>query len=554
MNNDQNGRADDTLLAALHQMIRDGKHTGAIRKLRSQLKHHPDDTAARYLLGVACFQSGKPEDALSAFEQVRAARPDIPELRTNLGAALAAVGRVEDAIHVLQEALDTRPHDQGALDNLVRAYLELGDRDAALTTSQKRIQTNPTDPEGYFLRGNVHLQADHLDRAGADFEKARDLDPDDPRYPFNHGFTCYMAGRERDAVRAFQTFCKIDRKNAALYTYQNARALFQRARSLALQNQRLRRGAPPNGIIGVSPQMEDLFEILDRVAPRDVTVLIRGESGTGKELFARALHDGSARSTGPFVPFNVAAVPDDLLESELFGHKKGAFTGATQDQPGLFETASGGTLFLDEIAEMSPRAQAKVLRALEERKIRRLGDRKEIAIDVRLVAATHQNLVQRVQDGTFRNDLYYRLKVVELFIPPLRDRMEDLPPLARHFLDQQAQRHGIPVHSIDPAALTRLNVYTWPGNIRELRNAIEHAVIMARGETLAENDFPPEIVPENRPEARRIALAQNSPKAEKARILKALEETHWHKGRAAERLDISRRHLYRLMDKYGIKE
>ena len=298
--------------------------------------------------------------------------------------------------------------------------------------------------------------------------------------------------------------------------------------------------------------MQDLFEMLERVAPRDVTVLIRGESGTGKELFAEALHKGSSRKAHPFVALNVAAVPDELIESELFGHKKGIFTGATEDRPGLFETASGGTLFLDEISDMSSRAQAKVLRALEERKVRRLGERKEISIDVRLVTATNQNLVQRVESGDFRTDLYHRLKVIELYIPPLRERPVDILPLARHFLDEHAKQHKIQVHAIEDEAADRLEGYGWPGNVRELRNAIEHAVIMARRESVTEDDLPAEVVPENRCAGHPAKALAIDPQTEKARIVKALEACRWHRGKAAELLGVSRRHIYRLMEKYGI--
>jgi DNA-binding NtrC family response regulator len=296
--------------------------------------------------------------------------------------------------------------------------------------------------------------------------------------------------------------------------------------------------------------MEDLYEMIERVSPRATTVLIRGESGTGKELCARAIHQLSGRR-GPFIPFNVAAVPDDLLESELFGHTKGAFTGASQERKGLFETSSGGTLFLDEIAEMSPSAQAKILRALEERKIRRIGDSEEIAIDVRLVSATHRDLYQRVQEGTFREDLYYRLKVVELRIPPLRDRQEDIEVLADHFLADLSK--DSPIEGFDPVALSRLKAYNWPGNVRELRNAIEHATIMARNSLITEEDLPPEIVPENLSRPTPSTLPED-PDLQKQEIINALEQAHWHRGEAADLMGLSRRHLYRLIKKHGIAD
>ena len=553
MTTGSNGKSHVAALETARQMIHRGNHASAIRKLRSVLRTESEDAAARYLLGVACFETGKTEDAVAAFELAQAAHPDIPELQTNLGAAYASVGRWEDAIRVLERVLTTTPDDLRAHDNLIQIYLETGEVDAALNACETRIARAPEDPNGYFLRGNVYLMLGRNADALADYETAIELDPEDPRFHYNHGFASFAAGRGGDAERAFRTFCKLDRKSAALYAYGNAQKLFLRARSLTEQNQRLRSEGDYGGIIGVSPQMQDLFEVLERVAPRDVSVLLYGENGTGKDLFAKALHGRSLRKAGPFVALNVAAMPEELVESELFGHKKGTFSGAMQDQPGLFETASGGTLLLDEIGEMSQRAQAKVLRALEERKIRRIGERKEIEIDVRLVTATNQNLVQKVQEGTFRTDLYHRLKVIELYIPPLRERREDIRPMAQHFLAEHAHRHNLPVHHIESAAMARLETYEWPGNGRELRNAIEHAVIMAHGETITEDDLPVEIVPENRPAPQSRRNLPPDPEAEKARVLQALEDAHWHRGRAAELLGISRRHIYRLMEKYGVE-
>jgi DNA-binding NtrC family response regulator/Flp pilus assembly protein TadD len=552
MTSTTDGHGNGSPLEAVRSLLDQGKHGTVIRKLRSLLKTTPEDTAARYLLGIACFESGQLEAAVAAFEQAWAERSDIPELRTNYGAALARVGRLDDAIRLLGEAMQNNPDDRAACDNLIQAHLEMGDHEWALAECERRIQRYPDDPDGYFLRGNIQLVLGGVRDAAEDFRRAVTQDPDEPRYQYNYGFACYLAGQTKEAEAAFARFYRADRRTAAHYSYGNSQTLFRRARAASLQARRLRTGAAQGAIIGVSPQMQDLFEMLERVAPRDVTVLIRGESGTGKELFAEALHKGSARKDRDFIALNVAAVPDELIESELFGHKKGIFTGATEDRPGLFETASGGTLFLDEISEMSVRAQAKVLRALEERKIRRLGERREIPIDVRLVTATNQNLVRLVESGDFRADLYHRLKVIELYIPPLRERPEDIAPLAAHFLDQHAKRHRISIHGIVPEAAERLESYGWSGNVRELRNAVEHAVIMARGESVTEEDLPAEVVPENRCQGHTPKALPDSPETEKASILTALELCRWHRGKAAEQLGISRRHFYRLMEKHGI--
>ena len=555
MTTGKDGQPREAALAVIQQMIQDGKYSPALRKLRSMLDTHPDDTAARYLMGVASFQSGRAEEALAGVEQVQAARPDIPELRTNMGAAMAAVGRLEDAAQILQKVLNGNPRDIRARDNLVQVYMETGELKQALEVCGARITAFPDDPEGYFLRGNVNLMLGDAESAIQDYQRALDLNPDDPRLHYNLGFAWYSTGHQKEAVAAFQRFSRTDRKVAALHVYGNSQILFRRALALAKQNRRLRSDERRGGIIGISPQMEDLFEMLDRVAPRDITVFIQGETGVGKELFAREIHNSSPRKNGPFVAFNASALPSDLIESELFGYRKGAFTGALQDKYGLFETASGGTLFLDEIGDLSMLAQAKILRALQERKIRRVGDTKEIPIDVRLVTATNKNLLQMVQEGTFRSDLYYRLKVMELYIPPLRERPIDIPVLAEHFLDKYARRHGLSIHAIEPEAMSRLEAHLWPGNVRELENAINSAVVLAgdANESIRDIDLPPEIVPENRPKPCSGRKSVEDPKKERARVLQALEDTRWHRGRAAEQLGISRRHIYRLMEKYGIR-
>lgn len=243
--------------------------------------------------------------------------------------------------------------------------------------------------------------------------------------------------------------------------------------------------APPSPrLLGESQAMAALFESIARVAASDATVLITGESGTGKEVVAQTLHEHSARVSGPFVAVNCAAIPEQLLESELFGHEKGAFTGASAARIGRFERASGGTLFLDEIGDMSMVLQAKLLRALESRQVEPLGAIQSRPIDVRVIAATNQDLSSAMSEGGFREDLYFRLAVVELSLPPLRERPEDIRPLALHFAALQARRYGRPIEAITEAALQRLAAYDWPGNVRELRNVLDRAVLLAVGSTL----------------------------------------------------------------------
>jgi transcriptional regulator with PAS, ATPase and Fis domain len=237
--------------------------------------------------------------------------------------------------------------------------------------------------------------------------------------------------------------------------------------------------------------MRSVYQVIEAVAPSTASVLILGESGTGKELVARALHTKSDRARGPFFALNCAALPKEILENELFGHEKGAFTGSTNEKPGAFEMSSGGTIFLDELAEMSPDIQVKLLRAIETRQVRRLGGKKEITVDIRILAATNKNLQRAIAEGELREDLYYRLAVVEIDLPPLRERAQDIQLLANEFLGRFAQQNGKTITGFDDAAWDWLMSYHWPGNVRELKNAVERAVIMSRGSTIGPSDIIP---------------------------------------------------------------
>ena len=267
-----------------------------------------------------------------------------------------------------------------------------------------------------------------------------------------------------------------------------------RRENLTLRRRIELEGARHGSLLGNSESMGHVRGVIEKVAETDATVLVRGESGTGKELVARELHERSShRRRGAFVAVNCAALPSELIESELFGHEKGAFTGAAARRRGKFEQADGGTLFLDEIGDMSANVQAKLLRALEERRVERLGGNESIPVDVRIVSATHRPLEQEIERGGFRADLFYRLQVVTVEIPPLRDRREDIPQLAQTFARQAAERYGLPERVISPPALRRLVEYTWPGNVRELRNAVERSMILAEGGEVQAKDLPEEI-------------------------------------------------------------
>ena len=306
------------------------------------------------------------------------------------------------------------------------------------------------------------------------------------------------------------------------------------------------------GVIAQSPAMHAVLDLVERVAPTDATLLIQGESGTGKEVIAKAVHHASARAARPFVAVNCGAVPETLLESELFGYMRGAFTGATVNKLGLFEEAHGGTLFLDEIAEMPGALQVKLLRALQSGEVRRLGATRPATIDVRVIAATHGDLAALISQGSFREDLFYRLNVIQMMLPPLRDRREDIPALAEHFLARAAGKLGRARH-LSPEALERLLRYPWPGNVRELENAIERAAILGRRDTIMPEDLPPHVsaglqLGPSPTLPRQTTLAE----AERAHILQTLERFGRNHSGAAEALGIGRTTLWRKLKEYGI--
>jgi DNA-binding NtrC family response regulator len=331
------------------------------------------------------------------------------------------------------------------------------------------------------------------------------------------------------------------------------------AREHALLLERVQRESGFGSLIGSGPAMRRVFETIQKVAETDLTVLVRGESGTGKELVAQALHDRSPRRGRPFVAVNCAAIHRELVESELFGHEKGAFTGADARRAGRFEAADGGTIFLDEIGDMPLATQAKVLRVLEERAVERVGSTKPIPVDVRVVAATHRNLEEDVKRGAFREDLYYRLRVVEVELPPLRDRPEDIPAIADRFLGQLAERLGRPRKALDAAALARLARHPWPGNVRELRNAIEQAAVLSPGEKIEAADLrldesrgAPAALPhagESFGDAKRRAVDH----FEREYLLAALRKHGGNVSRTAEAIGMVRQSLQQKIRELGLR-
>ena len=329
--------------------------------------------------------------------------------------------------------------------------------------------------------------------------------------------------------------------------------------NLQLKRQLHRRYGFAN-MVGQSPGITQVFELIHKVADTDSTVLIQGESGTGKELIAHALHYNSSRRDGPLIPVNCAAIPEELLESELFGHERGAFTHAVRTRLGRFEQANGGSIFLDEISEMSPGLQVKILRVLQDHAFERIGGIKTIRVDIRVIAATHRNLEEQVADNHFREDLYYRLNVIPITVPPLRERLSDLPLLVQHFLTEFSRKRKRPRQRLGPGVMDLLLGYSWPGNVRELENLVERLVILTEGETIEVGDLPEKF--QAKAAAAQTALVELPAEGadlnaavqalERRLILQALERSNWVKSRAARLLYLNRTTLLEKMKRQNI--
>jgi DNA-binding NtrC family response regulator len=318
----------------------------------------------------------------------------------------------------------------------------------------------------------------------------------------------------------------------------------------------LEKGSGFGEFVGTSRAMREVYDLIQSLSSSDASAIITGESGTGKELAARTIHNLSSRSRGPFIAVNSAAIPESLIESEVFGHEKGAFTGAIGVRPGCFELANGGTLFLDEIGEMPLALQPKLLRVLEDGKVRRLGGKQEFAFDVRVIAATNQEPRNAIADGKLREDLYYRLTVFTVHLPPLRDRKEDIPLLAQHFIGEFNRKHNSQVEALRDDAMEMLTAYSWPGNVREFRNVMERALILAKGEWIEMSHLPPYLRNPGSESSSRIVLPLGitAAQAERELILRTLEQTGHNKAEAARQLGLDVKTIRNKLKSYKIEE
>lgn len=342
-------------------------------------------------------------------------------------------------------------------------------------------------------------------------------------------------------------FCP-EKLELILKKIENQRSLI--AENLILR-QELEKRYHLNDIIGKSHSMQKIFEMVRTVAKSNSTVLVQGESGTGKELIARAIHDSSSRKEKPFIAISCAAIPESLLESELFGHERGSFTGAISQRKGKFEMAHNGTLFLDEVGEMNLSTQVHLLRVLQEKEFRRVGGTELVKVDVRIISATNKNIKKLVNEGRFREDLYYRLNVVTIDLPPLRERREDILPIAYHFLKKFSSENHKEVNQFSQEALEFIVKYDWPGNVRQLENAIEHAVVVCKGNTVVLEDLPSEIR-NSKSSPNGHTKLKSIRDIERDHIMGVLESTNWNRSRAAQILGIERATLYNKLRNYGI--
>jgi two-component system response regulator HydG len=443
--------------------------------------------------------------------------------------------------------------EQANLDSLDRIFAREGYRILLARSGQAAVETLRGEPVDVVL---TDLMMPSM--SGQDLLRAVRAVAPDAEVVLMTAYGTVEAAVAAMKDGAYDFLTKPLKRHAVLKSVQQA----IEKRRLVLENKELRArlAGVEQPIVGQSPSLRATLDIIRQAAPSSATVLLLGESGTGKELFARALHEHSPRAQGPFVPINCAAIPETILESELFGYERGAFTGAVQRKEGRIERAQAGTLFLDEVGELTPSVQVKLLRFLQDGQIERLGGTGAIKVDSRVVAATNQALPARVREGKFREDLYYRLNVIQVVLPPLRDRIEDIPLLAEHFVGKYAAKNGKAIHGLTRAAFAALEAYPWPGNVRELEHAVERAVVLSRGAEIDVDDLPESVRSSGVARAAglgsplegrtlSVPLGTTMEEIELRVIRETLRQTKGDKNLAAQLLGIAARTIYRKLDR-----
>jgi len=551
-----------------------GREAEAEISYRRALRRAPGLWEAAHQLGSLAFAHGNFSEAAEAFQSEADAEDDLTlhplgplfggsgrraraQARLYLGLSLRELGQAEAAEAALRQAIALDPGEAlawGVLGDLLMAANRFGEA----AESYRQALKNVADEQGLrSLRNDLGValfRGGDLDEAAAEFKAVLKEKPDDSNALHNLGMLYLKQGLGEELRQDLREFLKADKAEQLLLGL--TRSLVEGARG---QAQAVPEGT---GIIGRSPLIRDVLDLVSRASRGDSNVLVLGPNGSGKELVARAIHKLSPRSQGPFVAVNCAALPEALLESELFGYDKGAFTGAVSAKPGRFELASGGTLFLDEIGDLQPALQVKLLRAVQEKAFERLGGTRTLKPDFRLITATHRDLRKAVLEGRFREDLYYRLFVIPIQLPALRERLEDIPLLAEHFLARFNAREGKRFRGLHPAAMKRLGEHDWPGNVRELENCLERAVAMSDGDWLEPQHFhfeasaqPAEAPPAPGPVGVPAAGSAWSPgeAAEREQIAQQLRVSAGQVQAAADSLGMSRATLYRKIGKYRLK-
>ncbi len=532
------------------------------------LKNHPNLLDVHFNIGLIHGKRGHVNDAMFSFmETLHLIHPLTPgsfylglfhtaeslafQCRMNLGALFKEKGDLEKALEQYQLVIDSNPKNFLALGSLGECLMALERYDEAIKIYRKALKILPEGEERLNIQNDLgicYFKKGELEKAITEFKAVLKLNPDHVNAIYNLGQVYFHEGLTGRMKEDYEEFVKSS-KNAASILFALSKSMVSVA---AAQKSR---PAEETLLVGNSPVMQRIQDLIKRAAASDATVLILGENGTGKELVARSIHQQSGRHDRPFVALACSALSESLLESELFGHEKGSFTGAIGQKIGKFEAADQGSVFLDEIGEISLSTQVKLLRVLQEREFERVGGTGTVKIDIRVIAATNRDLKSAIKEGHFREDLFYRLNVIVIEMPPLRDRDGDLPLLVKYFLDRLKAKRPTRFEGIAPEALEIMRQYRWPGNVRELENVIERIVTLNDDVLIKPAYLPEELTGAKNPASRTMEkLPANSvlESGEKDLIFRVLQESHFNKKRAATRLGISRPTLYQKIRKYGI--